>query len=123
MIVQHAIGEPEFQRRMLEVLDRAAVAGQIPRWQWAYLYDRICAFEGRPQRYGTQMELDDEGCPALVETEKPASVNERRAEVGLDPVKEPERVPLDRRRTRVEMDEYRKGYHAWLEKVGWRLAK
>src|SRR5262249_37448319 len=53
-ILQHAIGEPALQRGYLPLLQRAVEEGEIPAWQPAYLLDRICFFEGRPQIYGTQ---------------------------------------------------------------------
>src|SRR3954451_9054470 len=53
-IVQHAVGEPDFQRQVLGLLREYAAAGRIPAWQAAYLEDRIAMQEGRPQRFGTQ---------------------------------------------------------------------
>ncbi len=58
MIVQHSIGEPAFQRRALELLKEAVARGEARAWQAAYLEDRICACEGRPQIYGTQYDWD-----------------------------------------------------------------
>jgi len=56
LIVQHAIGEPEFQREALQLLRACAASGRAPAWHAAYLEDRIAMYEGRPQRYGTQCE-------------------------------------------------------------------
>lgn len=57
LILQHAIGEPDFQRSGLKALKAAAEAGEVPRWQVAYLEDRVRFFEGRPQLYATQFDL------------------------------------------------------------------
>src|SRR5580704_3300330 len=57
-IVQHAIGEPEFQREMLRQLHACAGEKRVPLWHAVYLEDRIAMYEGRPQVYGTQW-LDD----------------------------------------------------------------
>src|SRR5271169_2670098 len=54
LIVQHAIGEPEFQRNMLGLMRACAAAKRIASWQPAYLEDRIAMYEDRPQQYGTQ---------------------------------------------------------------------
>lgn len=59
-IVQHAVGEPEFQREVLDLLHGCAATKQVPLWQAAYLEDRIAMHEGRPQRYGTQW-VDESG--------------------------------------------------------------
>src|SRR5262249_55303664 len=55
-IAQHAISDPPFQRRALELLREALVKGEVSGAAPAYLEDRICCFEGRPQIYGTQFE-------------------------------------------------------------------
>ncbi|MBZ0234502.1 MAG: hypothetical protein K8M05_19380, partial [Deltaproteobacteria bacterium] len=60
-IVQHAIGEPDFLRAMLPVLQAAAAAGEVAPAEVAMLDDRIRVLEGRPQRYGTQYDWDDAG--------------------------------------------------------------
>src|SRR5215831_3146698 len=53
-IVQHAVGEPDFQRQSLIHLQTCAAQGRVPAWHAAYLEDRIALHEGRPQRFGTQ---------------------------------------------------------------------
>jgi hypothetical protein len=53
LVLQHAIGDPPLMRRGLELLWRLA-PGEIGPARLAMLEDRVRAFEGRPQRYGTQ---------------------------------------------------------------------
>src|SRR5579859_7847592 len=53
-IAQHAIGEPDFLREALALIQHKVKRGEVPRAQEAYLFDRIAMYEGRPQRYGTQ---------------------------------------------------------------------
>ena len=55
LIVQHSIGEPEFQKAALRLMQASTA---IPAWHAAYLEDRIALYEGRPQRFGTQW-IDD----------------------------------------------------------------
>lgn len=118
-IAQHAIGEPELQRRALRLLQEAAIRGEVPAWQPAMLEDRIRMFEGRLQLYGTQLEPDDEGWPRPYPIEDPDHVDERRRAVGLEPLAdrlaraEQEPVPKDR-------DRFEREYQAWLRCVGWR---
>jgi hypothetical protein len=50
LIAQHAIGDPQLQRQSLPLLRSAAALGHVPKWQAAYLEDRIALYEGRPQR-------------------------------------------------------------------------
>jgi hypothetical protein len=118
-IAQHAIGEPAFQRRCLAALQAAAAAGDAPAWQPAMLEDRIRMFEGRPQRYGTQLEPDGAGALRPYWIEDPEGVDERRRAVGLEPLRdrlarEP-RIPPPSDRQRFERE-----YQEWLRRVGWR---
>lgn len=126
LIVQHAIGEPAFQRRGLELLKEAAARAEAPEWQVAYLEDRIRACEGRPQIYGTQYDWDENGemspYPRIEDAEH---VNERRRAAGLATLEEnlarmraqaassAERPPSD-------LAKRRKGEDDWARKVGWR---
>ncbi|HSE43386.1 MAG TPA: DUF6624 domain-containing protein [Acidobacteriota bacterium] len=125
-IAQHAIDQPDFQRRMFVYIENAAEQGRVEPWQPAYLEDRIRSLEGRPQRYGTQFDWDESGeMSPYPEIEDPANVNTLRASVGLPPIEEAiekhrksarlsnERKPANLRQRRIEMDE-------WARSVGWR---
>src|SRR5689334_1196293 len=46
MIVQHAVSEPDLQRRVLALIKAAAANGEAPLWQAAMLEDRIRGLEG-----------------------------------------------------------------------------
>jgi hypothetical protein len=81
-IAQHAIGEPGFMRQCRDLLEQGAAAGDVPGWQFAFIDDRIRVFEGRPQRYGTQLKGGTGGLePYPLEDE--ARVEEWRREMGL----------------------------------------
>jgi hypothetical protein len=86
LIAQHAIGEPTFQRACLLALEAAAARSEVPAWQPAMLEDRIRVFEGKLQRYGTQLQVDDEGELHPHPIEDPDGVEARRAAVGLEPL-------------------------------------
>jgi hypothetical protein len=118
-IAQHAIGEPDFQRRCLLLLQEAAGKGTVRAWQPAMLDDRIRMFEGRPQRYGTQLEPDSEGRLRPYWIDDPEHVDERRRAVGLEPLadrlarEKPLPLPTDRAAFERQSAE-------WLRRVGWR---
>lgn len=54
LIVQHAISMPIFMKKCYALISEAG-DGISPQY-FAFLHDRICYFEGRPQRYGTQFD-------------------------------------------------------------------
>ena len=119
LIAQHAIGEPDFQRSCLAALERAAERGAVPAWQPAMLDDRIRVFEGRLQRYGTQLEVGADGSLAPHPIEDADGVEARRARVGLEPLAErlakAGRVPPP-----ADRAEFQRGYERWLRETGWR---
>lgn len=122
LIAQHAIGEPDFQRYILVLLQKSAAEGKLPAWQAAYLEDRIAVQEGRPQRYGTQW-IDDirDGLPRPLPLEDPDRINELRSSVGLGPLHPipPPGPDLPEDIQRQEQAN-REAWEAWFVKVGWR---
>src|SRR5271157_5012823 len=111
--------DPDLQRKSLAVLENAVSAGEAPAWQFACLADRIAFFEGRPQRYGTQLDWDDEGYHSVYGLEDAERVNELRATVGLGPLEgfgRDGRTPKDSESLRRHRGEY----EVWARKVGWR---
>src|SRR5690349_1144930 len=93
LIAQHAVGEPQFQRHVLQLLRASAATGHCPDWHAAYLEDRIALYEGRPQRFGSQW-VDDprDGRARPSKLADPEHINDLRASVGLEalhPIPEP----------------------------------
>jgi len=86
LLVQHADADPDFQERCLEQM-KAAGSGEVTPIDIAYLTDRVLVARGRPQVYGTQCEeVDGRFQPrACVD---PDALDQRRKEVGLQPIKE-----------------------------------
>ena len=125
LVAQHAIGDPALMRRALTLLEAAAVAGDAPVAQPAFLTDRIRTLEGRPQLYGTQFDWDAAGELSPLPLDDPPGVDERRRRVGLEPLgvrtatlrgrarRDGERPPADRAGRQREMDD-------WAMAVGWR---
>ncbi len=83
-VALHAIAEPSFMRQCRDLIDRATEMGDAPRWQFAIIDDRIRVYEGRPQRYGTQLRMGSDGLePHPIENQ--SRVNSMRMQAGLPP--------------------------------------
>ncbi len=76
-IVQHSDDDKVFQKHCLPLIVAAVKRGQALPSDSAYLTDRICFGEHKPQIYGTQWN---------VPISDPAHVDARRASVGLAPL-------------------------------------
>jgi hypothetical protein len=119
-IAQHAIGDPEFQRQALKLIQAKVRQGKVPAAQEAYLFDRIAMYEGRPQRYGTQSLPSPDGEYRRWKTEDPEQLNNRRAAAGLLPAQTelPETEPTTQ--TLADYRTWVQGYEEWLRRTGWR---
>ncbi len=121
LIAQHAISLPAFSRKCLRFIEKAVAENEAEPHQFAYLHDRICFFENRPQRFGTQSDWNEDGKMEVWQLEDKAKVNKFRAEVGLKPLESltwenaetRENKPKDWRRRQID-------FEAWAKKVGWR---
>jgi hypothetical protein len=125
LILQHAIGHPDLQRRGLTLLLDAIPEGQANPLDVAYLSDRISIFEGGAQTFGTQFDWDANGQLSPAAVRDPETLDERRASVGLPPMAET--IAHMRANAAAEGDtapadlaERRAAYDAWARKVGWR---
>ena len=125
LIVQHAIAEPDFQRGMLAALREVAAAGGVLASRVAALEDRIAAFEGRAQRFGTQLDWDEAGeLSPWPRVEAPERVDERRAQVGLGPLAEHvaalrAEAAAHGARPPADLAAYRAEALRWARSVGW----
>jgi hypothetical protein len=119
LIAQHSIGEPDFMRGCRALLDEASSLGRVPRWQFAYIDDRIRVFEGKPQRFGTQIDLRPEG-PQVHELEDASQVDAWRKEAGLPAIAIVlARAQADPLPTPLEHEARRAAELRWRRKVGW----
>jgi hypothetical protein len=84
LLVQHA--ELTFQKECFALMAREPADEVCPR-HLAYLEDRIRVREGRPQRYGTQLEKDGDSWRPL-QTEDPDGLDARRQAAGLETIAE-----------------------------------
>lgn len=88
LLAQHASAQLDFQRRVLDLLTTAVVAGEATPRQLAYLTDRVRMLEGREQVYGTQFIWGEDGHPEPYPIQDPDHVEERRAAAGLESLRE-----------------------------------
>jgi hypothetical protein len=125
LILQHAIAHPELQRKCFPLLVQQVEAGEMSPVEMAMLEDRIRCFEGRPQRFGTQFDWDDNKLMSPLPMDDVNLVEERRKKIGLPPMSEEiiakrketedskEPPPLNYRSYVTEKEE-------WLKANGWR---
>lgn len=90
ILVQHADDHPDFQAKVLARMEPYLESGGILKANYAYLWDRVAINTGRKQLYGTQptWECNEDGKLTLHPLEAPETVDERRAELGMDTVEE-----------------------------------
>ena len=124
LIVQHAIAQPAFMRRCAGVLRELATTCRTAAVQHAYLSDRIAVFEGRPQRYGTQFDWNENGELSPQPYDELAAVERRRAALGLNKLNE--QTELLRQRALAEKEgpptdrtSRQAAYDSWRREVGW----
>jgi hypothetical protein len=84
-IALHSIAEPSFMRQCRDLIGTASEAGDAPRWQFAIIDDRIRVYEGKPQRYGTQLRNGPTGLEPYP-LENDARINSMRMQAGLPPL-------------------------------------
>lgn len=87
LLVQHADSDREFQKKCLELLEKAVAAKEAEAVDLAYLTDRVLVAEGKKQRYGTQLSMKEGKLqPGPVENEE--KLDERRKELGMQSMAE-----------------------------------
>jgi hypothetical protein len=87
LLVQHADADRPFQKRCLDLLEKAVSAKDAAAVDLAYLTDRVLVGEGKKQKYGTQLlTKDGKLTPQPVEDE--AKLDERRKALGLQSMAE-----------------------------------
>lgn len=125
LILQHAISNPELQRRCFPLLVQQVDANEMEPVELAMLEDRIRCFEGKLQRFGTQFDWDENAHISPLPVDDAELVKERRKKIGLEPLEEAteakrleigqsgERPPTNYQQYLVEKNE-------WLKANGWR---
>lgn len=85
ILVQHADADPAFQAEVLEKIAPLLESGEVTAHEYALLTDRVLTGQGKPQRYGSQLEpVGGKWVPKPLED--PERVDARRAAVGEMPL-------------------------------------
>lgn len=87
LLVQHQDSDLEFQKQALSLLKDAVQRQDAGHREYAYLFDRVRKNENLPQVYGTQWRQKD-GKWGLYTCEEVKTLNQRRQEVGLNPIED-----------------------------------
>ncbi|MEV7023273.1 DUF6624 domain-containing protein [Kitasatospora sp. NPDC093558] len=88
LVAQHSDRQLDVQRRAVALMATAVADGAASARDLAFLQDRLAVNEGREQRYGTQIGAVVDGRPVPWPCEDPERLDERRAEVGIEPFDE-----------------------------------
>ncbi|AZA83253.1 hypothetical protein C1637_24045 [Chryseobacterium lactis] len=112
LIIQHAIGEPEFMKDCYQMMD--ANENDINPTNKAYLYDRIQVFQSKPQKFGTQLTAD-----GIYPVENKERLNAERLKVYLPPLSAEEINKIHDSKDIPEIDSRDQEYNDWRKKVGW----
>jgi len=113
LIVQHAISEPALMKKCYRLL--SATDGEVNPQNLAYLHDRICYFEGRPQKYGTQ--FDNRGLYPVENKERMILL---RKELGLGEIEQNAIIEIntdDHETLDLHPDDLE--FNSWRKQVGW----
>lgn len=89
LMVQHSDQHPQFQKEVLRKMKIEVDRKNADSKTYGLLVDRVKINTGQPQIYGTQVDYTMDPCQAfpkkLVDS---VNVNERRKEIGLQPIEE-----------------------------------
>lgn len=100
LVVQHSVSDTEFMAECVSLLEDAIAREDAAGWQLAFLQDRLLTLSGKPQCYGTQFDIDENGWPTPFPTEDSATLNERRARLGLNSIEERQEQMTEQERKR-----------------------
>ena len=83
IIVQHSDADPDFQAQVLPLLEAAVNNHQAYAEGFAMLTDRVLVAQGKPQRYGSQLQTNTDGSMSMLPVEDEANLDARRRKLGL----------------------------------------
>jgi len=126
LIIQHAIGQPAFMKNCLKLLRQAVTENKANPLHLAYLSDRIAVRQGKPQRYGTQFDWDENGHLSPNSLDDHSKVNKRRRALGLCSIEA--QTEFLRNQARAEnhypptnYQERQTAMEQWRRAVGWEI--
>ena len=112
-------------KKCAKLLENAVNENKANRINLAYLIDRIAVFEGKPQRYGTQFDWNENGELSPQPFDDLTKVNQRRKSIGLNTIEE--QTVIIRRQAKEEnqspptnFEKRKKEMDEWRIAVGWK---
>jgi len=110
LVIQHA--DQATQEKYLPMMRQAVKDGKVSPSNLALLEDGVSLGKGELQVYGSQIGTDEEtGEMYVLPLIEPEKVNERRAEVGLDPIED----YVAHWNLEWNVEEYKKKLPKWIE--------
>lgn len=88
LLVQHAVLDTKFMDKCLPLLKEAINQDEAEGWCLAYLQDRVLTMSDKPQIYGTQHEIDDDGVAFPLPIEDSDKVASLRKALDMEPLHE-----------------------------------
>lgn len=124
LIIQHAIASPQFMRKCRRLLAEAVREGKSDPKHLAYLTDRIAMLEGKPQRYGTQFDWDENGMLSPSYFDDLNAVNRRRKALGFGTLEEQTeliraRAAREKQTPPAHPEKRKREFEEWRKKMGW----
>lgn len=124
LIIQHAIGQPEFMKKSAKLLANAVRKKQGNPIHLAYLTDRIAVFQGKMQIFGTQFDWDENGVMRPQPFDDLVKVNQRRKSVGLNQLEEQitimrQRIKNENQTPPADFEQRKQEMDEWKKSVGW----
>ncbi|MBM6498001.1 DUF6624 domain-containing protein [Flavobacterium macrobrachii] len=124
LVIQHSIGQPEFMKKCMNLLEVAVSENEATPKNLAYLIDRIAVFEGKPQLYGTQFDWDENGNLSPNIFDDLTKVNERRKSIGLNTLEEQtkkirEQAINENQSPPSDFEIRKQEIEEWKRNVGW----
>lgn len=125
LILQHAISHPQLQRKCFPLLAAQVNSGDVSAIDVAMLEDRIRAFEGRPQRFGTQFDWDENKQMSPLPLDNYEHVEQRRKHLGMRTMQEEimakrKEVMITGEKPPADYPLYQQEKEKWLKANGWR---
>lgn len=88
LLIQHCDKNVKFQKKALKQLEKFSKIGKASLINMAYLRDRVNKNSNKPQIYGTQVFRNKDGNYEAYPIQNIENVDERRKNVGLEPLQE-----------------------------------
>ena len=124
LIIQHSIGNPDFMKKCVKLLEVAVSENKADPKNLAYLTDRVASLEGNKQLYGTQFDWNESGELSPKPYDDLNKVNQRRKSIGLNTLEEQTDIIRKQAKTEnhtppADLVKRKKEIEKWKVSVGW----